>query len=167
MFPASFWYTAYPTLTLLRIRNNAEIRQGLATARTEAQAAQWLALFGSVPKPTHQIRQPGLSQADMPPETPPPRHAKIDLADVPALLFGSLSHLRFGTILLVRLAPGSAGAWLQHVKDRVTFGSSPRDAQAAIVLIIIPMYAVPIIAIAFLISVAVLGRGPVDPSRPS
>jgi len=133
MFPARFWYTAYPALTLLRIRNNAEIRQGLATARTEAQAAHWLSLFGSMPKPDHRIGR-SMTDPDMPPETPLPSHPKIDLADMPVLLFGSLSHLRFGTILLVRLDPGSADTWLREIKDRIAFGSSQRDAEGAVVL---------------------------------
>ncbi|HMK01719.1 MAG TPA: hypothetical protein VK552_20560, partial [Reyranella sp.] len=75
-----------------------------------------------------------MTDPDMPPETPLPSHPKIDLADMPVLLFGSLSHLRFGTILLVRLDPGSADTWLREIKDRIAFGSSQRDAEGAVVL---------------------------------
>jgi hypothetical protein len=98
MFPARFWYTAYPALTLLRIRNNAEIRQGLATARTEAQAAHWLSLFGSMPKPDHRsgrsMTDPACRRNALPrhPKIGPGRHAR------PAVRPAFTS--RFGTILL-------------------------------------------------------------------
>ena len=52
---------AYPHLTTARIRTNAAIRQGLATASTEDEAAAWLGLFGSrVPPPTpaRDVRDP-------------------------------------------------------------------------------------------------------------
>jgi hypothetical protein len=45
--PAGFWYAAYPDLTLERIRINARIRRGLATACTDTDARSWLALFGA------------------------------------------------------------------------------------------------------------------------
>ena len=44
-----FWYTAYPDLTLNRIRVNAAIRQGISQAKSEADAADWLSCFGSEP----------------------------------------------------------------------------------------------------------------------
>ena len=37
--PTLLWYSAYPTLTTSRIRLNALIRQGIACATTEADAA--------------------------------------------------------------------------------------------------------------------------------
>src|SRR6185369_16170663 len=44
--PTSFWYSAYPEVTLSRIRTNAAIRQGLSRVSTEAEAADWLSCFG-------------------------------------------------------------------------------------------------------------------------
>ena len=49
--PTLVWYSAYPQLTLARIRTNAAIRQGIASALTEADAADWLSCFGSAPRP--------------------------------------------------------------------------------------------------------------------
>ncbi len=43
----ALWYARYPDLTLERIRINAQIRRGLATAATETDAQSWLALFGA------------------------------------------------------------------------------------------------------------------------
>ena len=45
------WYSGYPRLTTDRIRTNAAIRQGIALAQTESDAADWLACFGSEPRP--------------------------------------------------------------------------------------------------------------------
>ncbi len=54
-YPSLFWYTAYPKLTLARMRTNAAIRQGIACAATEAEAADWLACFGSSPRPANSV----------------------------------------------------------------------------------------------------------------
>src|SRR5438552_3067458 len=47
--PTRFWYAAYPALTTLRVRTNAAIRDGFATASTEADAARWLVHFRFAP----------------------------------------------------------------------------------------------------------------------
>lgn len=45
--PTGFWYAAYPDLTLERMRINAQIRLGIASAQTEQEARAWLASFGA------------------------------------------------------------------------------------------------------------------------
>lgn len=59
--PTLFWYCAYPGLDTRRIRINSAIRQGLVRADTEQEARDWLANFGSIPRPagileTHEIQ---------------------------------------------------------------------------------------------------------------
>jgi len=46
------------------------------------------------------------------------------------LLFGSLSHMSFGTILLVRSIPGSPTRGCARVKDRIAFGSASATPRA-------------------------------------
>jgi deferrochelatase/peroxidase EfeB len=113
MFPALFWYTAYPDLTLSRIRTNAAIRQGLATAKSEAEAADWLTCFGSAPRPPVEIEE----------------------TEVPTLVFGGLSHLTCGAALFLRLSgdTGKAKAWLKELEPDVAFGLR-RNAKEALVI---------------------------------
>ncbi|MFP1633667.1 cytochrome P450 [Zhengella sp. ZM62] len=59
--PTLFWYCAYPGLDTRRIRVNSAIRQGLVHADTGQEARDWLANFGSIPRPdgvleTHEIQ---------------------------------------------------------------------------------------------------------------
>jgi hypothetical protein len=103
--PTRFWYSAYPNLTTARIRANAAIRQGLGSASTQEEAASWLALFGSQPRPD----------------------AHIDTADVQTLLFGGLSRHPFAACLALRLPDDTVRAreWLRAVAPQITFGDQP------------------------------------------
>lgn len=49
--PTLFWYCAYPGIDTQRIRINSAVRQGLVRADTEREARDWLASFGSIPRP--------------------------------------------------------------------------------------------------------------------
>jgi deferrochelatase/peroxidase EfeB len=98
--PTPVWYSAYPTLTLGRIRTNAAIRQGVASAVTEADAADWLACFGSAPRPADVIQVP----------------------EVPTLIFGGLRRLRYGACILIRLDRANAKAWLAKIENDLSFG---------------------------------------------
>jgi deferrochelatase/peroxidase EfeB len=71
--PTHFWYSAYPDLTAARIRINAAIRQGVATAESAQDCEDWLALFGSA------IRPPDSLQTQ----------------EIPTLVYGGLSSLRY------------------------------------------------------------------------
>ncbi|MCB1488105.1 MAG: hypothetical protein KDJ88_11685 [Bauldia sp.] len=107
-----FWYTAYPDLTLNRIRINAAIRQGIAAAVTEGDAADWLSCFGS------EIRRPDA----------------LELKEIPTLVFGGLGRLRFSTSLFLRFAGDRAGtkAWLAEVAPEIAYGDTRGDAQATV-----------------------------------
>lgn len=103
--PVPFWYRAYPDLAMGRIRNNAAIRRGVAEARTDAEAADWLACFGGAPRPA----------------------SAIDKPEVPTLVFGGLSKLPHAHCLVLSLpedSPEKARAWLGKVRPGVTFGEA-------------------------------------------
>lgn len=88
MVPTAFWYSAYPHLTTANIRANAEIHRGLATARTEDEARDWLALFGSAVRPT----------------------PKLQTDEIQSLIFGGLGFLHNATLLSVDLSADRAEA---------------------------------------------------------
>ena len=102
--PTRFWYSAYPDLTGARIRNNAALRQGLASAMSDADARDWLALFGSSQRP-----------ADA-----------LDLPEIPTLVFGGLMKRRHARCLLVHWRRGAEQAcrWLSVVERDATFGET-------------------------------------------
>jgi deferrochelatase/peroxidase EfeB len=111
--PSRLWFCAYPDLTTARIRLNALIRQGIASATTESEAADWLSCFGSAPRPA----------------------SALEAGDVPSLVFGGLSPFRYGAALIVRLKKESAGQWLDSVKDNVIHGDVlPQGDREALVL---------------------------------
>lgn len=101
-YPSRFWYTAYPDLTLNRIRVNAAIRQGLALASTEAEAEDWLACFGSLPRPAR----------------------TIEYSEVPTLVLGGLRRLRYSKCLFLELSPDPAKnrAWLRKIEPHISYG---------------------------------------------
>lgn len=107
-----FWYTAYPDLTLNRIRVNAAIRQGISQARSEADATDWLSCFGSEP-------------------TLP---ATLETSEIPTLVFGGLGRLPRSRSLLVRLAANvdDAKAWLAGLEGEIAYGDT-RGATTAVV----------------------------------
>jgi deferrochelatase/peroxidase EfeB len=101
-YPSRFWYTAYSGITLDRVRTNAAIRQGIALARTEADAQDWLSCFGSAPRP----------------------EPNIVYAEVPTLVLGGLRRLRFGKCLVLKL-PSDSGAnkeWLRQIEPHIGYG---------------------------------------------
>jgi Dyp-type peroxidase family len=103
-----FWYSAYPKLTTARIRSNAAIRRGVASAHTDAQAAEWLAHFGApTPERSGERSQDQAAINDRlgdlvlgPAE--PPKPIPIEREQIPALAFGGLPRLLHGCALLVR-----------------------------------------------------------------
>lgn len=111
--PVLFWYSAYPTLTTDRIRINAAIRQGLASAASDADAADWLACFGSAPRPA----------------------SALQIAEIPTLVFGGLSRLRFAACHVVSLAADSVACrqWLAEIGLRLTYGEALEIESALVV----------------------------------
>jgi deferrochelatase/peroxidase EfeB len=100
--PTRFWYVAYPHLTTDRIRTNAAIRHGLASARTEDEAQAWLTTLGSRLRPA----------------------SLIETEEVQTVMFGALKRHPDSTCLFVRLPeqPAEARAWVADMFPRVTFG---------------------------------------------
>ncbi|HET9639079.1 MAG TPA: hypothetical protein VFP12_07720 [Allosphingosinicella sp.] len=88
MRPTRFWYSAYPELITDQIRRNADIRRGLAATLTNDEAIQWLALFGSYPRPA----------------------AKLQTSQIQSLVFGGLGFMPHGTCLLFDLPGDEARA---------------------------------------------------------
>jgi deferrochelatase/peroxidase EfeB len=99
-YPTLIWYSAYPSLTTARIRVNAVIRQGIATAKTEAEATDWLACFGSAPRPP----------------------AQLETSDIPTLVFGGLSIFPYGIAMILSLAADNAKQWLRDLEKQLTYG---------------------------------------------
>jgi deferrochelatase/peroxidase EfeB len=111
--PTLVWYSAYPQLTLPRIQTNAAIRQGIASAVTEADAADWLACFGSRPRPAEVIQTP----------------------EIPTLIFGGLRRLHCGACMLIRLSDNRANAkrWLADIENDLSFGEQGAAGSAMLV----------------------------------
>jgi deferrochelatase/peroxidase EfeB len=103
-YPSRCWYTAYSAVTLDRVRTNAAIRQGIASAQTEAEAQDWLSCFGSAPRP----------------------EPTIVYAEVPTFVLGGLRRLRFGKCLILKLSSDVAAnkKWLQQVEPHVGYGDT-------------------------------------------
>ena len=112
--PTLFWYSGYPDLTTARIRNNAAIRQGLASAESDADARDWLALFGSAPRPKEEL----------------------DLTEIPTLVFGGLSNRPHGECQIVQLNgdAGAAQAWLKVVASDASYGEAPPGTETVVVV---------------------------------
>jgi deferrochelatase/peroxidase EfeB len=111
--PTRFWYSAYPSLTMSRIRTNAAIRQGLAAAALETEAADWLACFGTAPSPA----------------------SYIEASNVQTLIHGGLAHLPFAACILGRFSDDSVAArrWLREIAPSITFGSAKFAEEARLV----------------------------------
>ena len=116
--PTLLWYSAYPDLTADRVRKNAAIRQGIASAASDADVRDWFALFGSAPRP-----------ADA-----------IDLQEIPTLVFGGLSNRPFAECQIVRwnddAGADGARAWLSRVAVDATYGETlpAQDTAVAVAL---------------------------------
>ena len=112
--PTRFWYSAYRDLTAARIRINAGIRQGLAAAESDADCRDWLALFGSSPLPA----------------------GTLQTAEIPTLVFGGLSPLRFAECHLIELGNDvdQCRKWLANVAEQAAYGEMFPDQQSAVVV---------------------------------
>lgn len=113
MLHTPFWYSAYPALTTSNIRANARIRRGIALARTEADAVDWLADFGSAPRP------PG----------------KLESTQIQSLVFGGMGFKPAGRLLVIDLGEDVARNrdWLAGVLPRVAFNDGRYATEPALV----------------------------------
>ena len=112
--PTRFWYSAYPDLTAARIRINAAIRQGIASAQSEADAEDWLAQFGSMVSP------PSL----------------LKMTEIPTLVFGGLSNMLHATTYLIRLGSDKQKCkeWLQVADENAAYGEMLPGQPSAVVV---------------------------------
>ncbi|MVA98435.1 cytochrome P450 [Nitratireductor sp. CAU 1489] len=109
--PTLFWYSAYPALNTGAIRRNAAIRRGLATARTDSEAAAWLALFGSKPRTA----------------------GGLETEDIQSILFGGMGRLAEARMVALRMPEHMPRAarrdWLDHLVHSTAFGGiEPTEA---------------------------------------
>lgn len=112
--PTTFWYSAYADLTAERIRINAAIRQGLASAESDADCRDWLALFGSKPAPASALR----------------------LSEIPTLALGGLSRMPFAECHAIRFSADlrSCKEWLAVALEAATYGETPPGQKSAVVV---------------------------------
>jgi deferrochelatase/peroxidase EfeB len=111
--PVPFWYSRYPRTTTDRVRTNAAIRQGLANASTAQDADDWLACFGSAPRPP----------------------TDLDFAEIPALAFGGFSRLPQSAVAAFRLSdsPDDCRAWLRTLQRGISYGEDGERSEACVV----------------------------------
>jgi cytochrome P450/deferrochelatase/peroxidase EfeB len=90
-----FWYSRFPSLTTDHIRNNALIHRGVAGARNNSEAEEWLRCFGSMPRVEN----------------------KIEADEVQALVFTGLKRLIFSASIPIQLPPAGerVGEWLSWI----------------------------------------------------
>jgi cytochrome P450 len=113
MMPTRFWYSAYPSLTTDHVRCNAALRRGLAGALTNDEAEQWLALFGSGPRPD----------------------SKLETSEIQCLAFGGLGFMKEGSVVLYRLPEDRdhARAFVAGLYPHVGFGDGRKLRHDAVV----------------------------------
>jgi deferrochelatase/peroxidase EfeB len=115
MQPTRFWYSAYPHLTTDHVRCNAAMRRGLAAALTNDEAVQWLALFGSAPRPDE----------------------KLETSQIQSLVFGGLGFMPHGACLLYALPEDSAKAraFMAAINEHIAFGDGRKLRRRAVLTV--------------------------------
>mgnify|MGYP006396090097 CR=1 FL=1 len=91
--PTAYWYSRFPDISAEQIRRHALIRDGLARARSDSEARDWLALFGSAPR----------------------QEPEIESDEVQAIVFNGFGKLPMATFSMLRLPedPELAREWLR------------------------------------------------------
>ncbi|MEA3036923.1 MAG: hypothetical protein QOH04_2700 [Sphingomonadales bacterium] len=115
MRPTRFWYSAYPDLITDQIRTNSGIRRGLAAALSNDEAGQWLALFGSAPRPD----------------------VKLETRQIQSLVFGGLGFMPHGICLLYDLPEDEtrARAFMAALYPRTAFGDGRKLRRDAVLTV--------------------------------
>jgi Dyp-type peroxidase family len=106
-----FWYSRFPSLTTDQIRSNALIHNGVARARTNSEAEEWLRCFGSMPRVEN----------------------LIETDEVQALVFSGMKRLQYSTCLALKLPPTPAlGEWLSWIRgatQALDVANAPENAR--------------------------------------
>ena len=91
--PTAYWFARFPDISAEQMRRNALIRDGLARARSDSEARDWLALFGSAPRLEHEIES----------------------EEVQAIVFNGFGKLPFAFFSMLRLPDDRSAArqWLR------------------------------------------------------
>lgn len=116
MSPWSYWYQAYPTLTVINIENNDAIRKGLLTPmRTEMEARRWLLRLGSARVRDEQLMAvPGT----------------LESRDIQGLVFSGYRRLPHAMYVPLRIHDGAAARrWLAAIAREVTDGRTKRKEE--------------------------------------
>ncbi len=113
MLHTPFWYCAYPDLTTANIRCNQAIRRGISAAQTEGNAVEWLARFGSAPRP---------------PE-------KLETTQIQSLVFGGMGFKPDGRLMLIELGKDVAANrdWLRALLPRIAFNDGRYAKEKALI----------------------------------
>ncbi|WP_235679060.1 cytochrome P450 [Aquibium microcysteis] len=110
--PTLFWYSAYPELTTFHIRRNAAIREAVAGARTETDAAALLSSFGSAPLPAR----------------------VLETDEIQSIAFGGMGRLQAAEMIALRLPESPPAAeraqWLDFVLANASFGARVPEREA-------------------------------------
>jgi len=112
--PTRFWYAAYRDLSASRIRINAAIRQGFATAETYQACEDWFALFGSTPRPPGTVQAPEIS----------------------TIVFGGLSRMRYSGCFVISLNAANlpnCKKFIAAMRDRAVYGIAHAEMETAVV----------------------------------
>lgn len=113
--PTRFWYSAYRDLSAARIRINAAIRQGFASAQSFQGCEDWFALFGSAPRPAY----------------------TLETQEIPSLAFGGLSSLRHSASFVVALKDDdvkSCRKFIEALRTTVLYGEAPLGQRSALIV---------------------------------
>ncbi len=116
MIHSAFWYSAYPDISTDQVRANALIRQGIARAESDDEAASLLSLFGSA------IRPP----------------AKIESSQVQSIVFGGMGGMPYAHCLLASLPdnPAKAKTWLAEIMPDIAFNDGRQFGNRKAVVIL-------------------------------
>jgi deferrochelatase/peroxidase EfeB len=123
MQPTRFWYSAYPDLVTDHVRCNAAMRRGLAAALTNDEAKQWLALFGSAPRPD----------------------SRLENSQIQSLVFGGLGFMPHGTCLIYDLPEDrqKAREFVSALYEHTAFGDGRKLRHDAILTVAFGARALP------------------------
>ena len=138
--PARFWYSGYPSLTADRIRTNAAIRRGIASATTAQAAEEWLACFGAsgsvpaAPLPSRRTAAAFSAIGRWLGETPGVPPIPVEESQVTVLAFDRRKRLRYSACLMIRLAedPAACRAWLARLEPDVGYGADAVETQGMV-----------------------------------
>lgn len=113
--PTRFWFSAYRDLSAARIRINAAIRQGLANAKSYQDCEDWLALFGSLPRPA----------------------ATLQVQQISTLAFGGLSRMRYAACTVISFAKNDVAGcrkFIEAMRDDSVYGEATPSHRSALVV---------------------------------